>query len=202
VINHPRDSRALRASRGRRPSPPARRALAPHGAATEEQTRDDRRRPATRKRRRGPPRRAISRLSCGGEEPPMRFPCAAPAGARARAPIAVAAAPRRRSRKSARARPGTLCIGVRRGLGGFEGDRGGVWQRARARPTHRVRSSTTPSTSSRAAQRNRSRPRSAGLGELTGRTAPAISRPRFDRSSNFSWWAASPDPVAPHHGIA
>ena len=39
-----RDVRAPRASRARRPSPPAHRALAQHGAATEEKTRDEPRR--------------------------------------------------------------------------------------------------------------------------------------------------------------
>ena len=44
-----------------------------------------------------------------------------------------------RQQTIARARPGALFGGIRRGLGGIEGDRGGVWQRVRARPTHRVK---------------------------------------------------------------
>ena len=54
--------RAPRASRARRPSPPARRALAQHGAATEEKTRDeddDRRR--DERRGRGEDHRGVRR---------------------------------------------------------------------------------------------------------------------------------------------
>ena len=85
---------AARVSRARRPSPPARRAVAPHRAATEEKTRDDRRRPATRKRRRGPPWRAMSRLSCGGDRPHTQFTRAARV---ARASPVAPRAPRPRS---------------------------------------------------------------------------------------------------------
>jgi len=99
----------------------------------------------------------------------------------------------------ARAPAGRFRQTRREGHRGVEGDRGGVWQRARARPIGNFRSTSKRRTSSRAAQRTPSRARSG----LMFRFGSSWQQPYLDRvSTDLRTGFALPTQHTPHNRSA